>query len=253
MLATARRFVWWRRMHEHIARWCLQCVVCQRTRQIRAPSNLGDSERDGAPERFEHVEADSFEVEKKHFLAIIDRYSGFVVVAPLSDQSSATAVAALTSSWEAYFGTPTAVHCDGGSEFKRHFAAHCLAAGIDLSVGQPYNSNSVARVSRAHRTLQAIVSKRRAEGSTASVESLMAEAVAALNAAPSDDKYQLSPQQLALARSARVPLAVLIDSPFVNVRENSTLKPVDEQFNGLRRAFEAQASVRNEQRLFIYL
>ena len=87
------------------------------------------------------------------------------------------------------------------------------------------------------------------QGDGVSVDVLMAEAVAALNAAPSDDQYMISPMQLAFARSPHVPLALLVKSPFGNVRDTSVLKPLAQQFNELSSAFAAQAIVRNEQRV----
>ena len=131
-------------------------------------------------------------------MTIVEIFSGLVVAVALDDQTSAAAARAFVSGWLATFSAPRFVHSDGGPEFRRQFAALCAARGIELSRGLPYNPQSVARVSRAQRTLQSIVAKRRAEGSVESVQELVARAVDAINVAPSDDKWHISPHELCL-------------------------------------------------------
>lgn len=250
VVTIARRWVWWRTMYQDITKWCQQCTACQRHRllQSKAPANLGDSEASRTPQRLTDWQLDSYELGGSRSFTAVEVYSGLVLVCPIADATSLSFVQAFEQMVVQPFSVPQCLWIDGGSEMKKHFAALCLAYGIDIVESQAYNPQSQARVERAHRTLTAAVAKARMEGSTASVSTILLRVAHEMNIAPSDLTAGLSPHRLLHGVEPTLPFIRFFDPELSGARASSAQANLRSQVRELSMVHAATALTREEDR-----
>jgi hypothetical protein len=247
LLATLRRWFWWREMPSHAVAWCAQCVTCQRRRVLGESGVLGNSEESGEPVRLQSWQIDTLHVAGEHFLVAIELYSGYVVTAALVDQTSRAMSHAIELAVLQAFGVPRVLRCDGGSEFLGAVTSLCAVLGIEVQHGMVYNSRSQSRVERSLRTLRQIVTARQMDGSTEPMAVLLGRAARAINCAPSDDSYAISPYEY--MHGAKPPAsfaARFVDVDMAGLRASSRHASIREQLEGQERVHAQLARVRHE-------
>jgi transposase InsO family protein len=94
-----------------------------------------------------------------HVLTMIDAFSKYCILTLAKDRKSATVAHALTTKLFAYFGTPTVIQCDNGTEFKGDVNSLCAAKGVRLQRSLPYSSHVQGKVERLHRTLEQLLAR----------------------------------------------------------------------------------------------
>ena len=91
------------------------------------------------------VGVDLFQAGGKHFVVLVDGYSGFPFVSQLRSLNTKAVIKAL-STWFCDFGYPTIIRTDGGPQFRSEFKAFCHSIGAEKETSSPYypQSNGLA-------------------------------------------------------------------------------------------------------------
>jgi hypothetical protein len=248
--ATLRRWFWWQSMYSDVVKWCAQCVPCQRRRVLEESARLGDSEEAGEPIRLQQWQLDSFHIGGALFVVAVELFAGVVWCQLLKDATSAAMARAVESGLFLAFGVPVKVRTDGGSEFARDFQTLCAAYGVELETGQANNPRSQAVVERALRTLRDGVTAMQIQGSSsAPIEVLVARVAIAINAAPSDDEWHISPSEMLLGRVERpLSIARYVDHGLTGLAQTSVYRPLKELLDEQEAIFNKLATLRHKQR-----
>ena len=90
------------------------------------------------------VGIDLFQTHGKHFLVMVDRYSGFPFVAALTKLTTA-AILKVLDNWVLDFGYPEVIRSDGGPQFRNDFNDYCEEKKIMKETSSAYfpQSNSL--------------------------------------------------------------------------------------------------------------
>jgi hypothetical protein len=227
--------------------WCAQCVTCQRHRVQGESGALGDSEEPAEPERLRQWQIDTLHGAGQQYLVAIELFSGHIVTSALVDQTSRAMAHAIEIAVLQPFGVPRVLRCDGGSEFLGATTALCAVLGIDLQHGMPHNSRSQARVERSLRTLRQVVAAWQMDGSTEPMAVLLARAARAINCAPSEDSYAISPYEYLHGAPPPPSFAArYVNAELAGVRATLKFASVREQLDGQGRVHAQLARVRHE-------
>jgi len=167
----ARQTVYWPGITSDVKSMVESCEACQRLRPSQRKEPL---ECDPEPVRpFQEVGADLFEVTNKHFLVVIDRYSGFLFIEKFKQKPEASGVIQALAKIFAQTGNPLRVHSDGGKQFTSKETQEFFRCwGIDhrlSSAGYP-QSNGLAEA--AVKSAKHLVEKYKGEVSTKFYEGL---------------------------------------------------------------------------------
>ncbi len=93
----------------------------------------------------------------RYVLTIIDSYSRYTVFYPLKTKRAEEVVKSLRSSMAA-FGTPRAICCDNGGEFRAAmFQDFCQKHHILVHYTTPYHPQGNAQTERQHRSLKMVL------------------------------------------------------------------------------------------------
>ena len=117
----------------------------------------------GAPQ--DHWQADVVSLQdymgvnkkRTHLLSMLNTTTRFAAARPLLNTKASTvstAMAEIIEELEGLGKTVAAIRVDGGSEFKKEFAADMAEAGIPLQKAEPLTHYRLARTDRFHRTLR---------------------------------------------------------------------------------------------------
>ncbi|KRY23942.1 Transposon Tf2-6 polyprotein [Trichinella patagoniensis] len=143
----------WPGMNKDVARWTRSCLTCQRTkvhRHTKTPLEIFT-----VPDRrFDHVHVDivgplppsrGF----SYLLTVIDRFTRWPEVVPLTNTSTDTVCRAFLSTWVARFGILTIVTTDQGRQFQsalartHHCARYQVGTGFSVSPTDQRNGREV--------------------------------------------------------------------------------------------------------------
>ena len=91
------------------------------------------------------VGIDLFQHAGKHYVVMVDGYSGFPWVEQLHSLSTGTVIKKLNN-WFRTFGYPTNIRTDGGPQFRSEFKKFCTHIGANKETSSPYypQSNGMA-------------------------------------------------------------------------------------------------------------
>ena len=102
----------------------------------------------------------------RYLLTVMDGFSRYVAVAPLSSKSSAEVSQAVLDCWVKIHGVPRTVYSDRGTEFTARLTQNLFQElGIQVKLGTPEN-HQANPIERFHRTLYDLVKSLRQEGET---------------------------------------------------------------------------------------
>ena len=114
------KFVW-HGLNKEVTHWARSCLVCQRSKvqtHIRAPLGMF------APvsRRFDHVHVDLVgplpeSQGFKYLLTIVDRFTRWPEVIPITDMETQTVAKAYLLNWVAHFSVPSSMTSDRGTQF----------------------------------------------------------------------------------------------------------------------------------------
>uniref|UniRef100_A0A1Y1KVQ2 RNA-directed DNA polymerase n=1 Tax=Photinus pyralis TaxID=7054 RepID=A0A1Y1KVQ2_PHOPY len=151
-----QRFVW-PKMRSDIKLWCRQCLDCQRSKVHRHTlSPPGQFTVESL--RFNHVHLDLVgplppNLGYTYALTLIDRYTAWPEVIPLSDITAESVARKFISEWVARFGIPEKITTDRGRQFESTlFAEINRMLGIKHLRTTAYHPQANGKVERLHRT-----------------------------------------------------------------------------------------------------
>ena len=155
-LQRARRSVYWPRMQDDIENMIQNCDQCQihGNKKSKVPQRQISASRP-----MEILGADIMDFKGRPVLVQIDYYSGYILVDPLSSQTS-SAVAARINDNARRFGLPDRIITDNGPCFRSEkFESFCNELGTHHDTTSPHYHQSNGRVERAIQTVRKIFSK----------------------------------------------------------------------------------------------
>ena len=113
-LRRARLSVYWPDMKEDIVRRCLQCKICLRDAPRQSKEQLRSHHVPAKP--WTKVGMDLFEVDRLHYVVIVDYTSDYFEYVPLPSQRSRDIIQAIKGVF-ARLGVPVLVHSDNAAYF----------------------------------------------------------------------------------------------------------------------------------------
>ena len=124
-LLLARQSVFWPGMTDDIREMIKICAVCNKHLPAQAKLPIMQPELPTRP--WEKIGADIFHFKESNYLMIVDYYSRFPVIRPLTDMKASTVSAQFTSVLSEY-GIPSIILTDFGSQFvSESFKKSCPA------------------------------------------------------------------------------------------------------------------------------
>ena len=89
----------------------------------------------------EQLGADLFQWSGKDFVAVVDRYSGYIWVKQLKKTATSNVTKVLMDIFRE-FGYPLSIYSDNGPQFRGPFDDFCHDYGITHVTSSPYNPSS---------------------------------------------------------------------------------------------------------------
>ncbi|XP_065197172.1 uncharacterized protein K02A2.6-like [Sycon ciliatum] len=153
MKALARSYIWWPSIDDDIELKVKSCQPYQVIQKSPALQPLYPWEWPGKPWVRLHVDY-AGPVEGKMLLVIVDSFSKFIEVHPVSSATSASTIAKLRQTFATH-GLPLQLVSDNGSVFTSdEFQRFCSANGIKHTRSSPYHPASNGLAERAVQTVK---------------------------------------------------------------------------------------------------
>ena len=157
-LLSSRFF--WPNMHTDISFWARSCIACQKTKVHRhTKPPLGSFPLPSC--RFDRLHLDLCGLLPPsrgctYLLTMVDRYTRWPEVIPLSSPTAENIATAFLTTWVARFGVPSSIVTDNGPQFRSHLWRDFLSLlGIEKIHSSTYHPQGNSYVERLHRQLKA--------------------------------------------------------------------------------------------------
>lgn len=180
-LVHLKRTFYWNNMENIVASVINACETCKKMKYERKPfkPELQLSQTQIRP--FQELFIDTFSIEGKHFLTIVDAFSKLGQAIEICTKSTPEVVRALLKYFSLY-GIPGRISSDPGVEFNNTLIKEMLTFyKIDLHISTPHNPNSMGIVERFHSTLVEIYRLAKYERKVTDAASIMIYAVMSYN------------------------------------------------------------------------
>lgn len=176
-----KRNYFWQNMHEMVTAVINSCEQCKVSKYDRKPIKpvLQLTQTQNAP--FQEIFMDTFSIESKTYLTIIDAFSKLGQAIEIPSRSTPEIVRALIK-YFSFYGTPQKISSDPGTEFNNALIKELTDLHkITLHIGTPNNPNSMGLVERFHSTLIEIYRLAKYERKYTDAATVMTYAVMAYN------------------------------------------------------------------------
>ena len=205
-ISLANRLVYWPGMQNDIRNAIETCAACRRKspKLQREKANKEHRRHISHMHPMSDVGVDLFEAAGRHYLIMVDRYSGFPFIHKLNSLST-TAITNKMQSWMYLEGTPLRLRSDGGPQFRGPFQDWCQTMGITHELASPYNPESNGLAEAAVKNVKHLLLKCIEE------EENFEEALATWRSTPKADGP--SPAALFRHREIRLPAQDLPSHP----------------------------------------
>ena len=197
MMARAASSIYWPGMTSDINTTRAHCTECNGN----APSqpHLPPTTPETPDRPFSSICADYFHHAGSCYLVVVDRFSGWPVVAPAT--GGAAGLTAVLRETFASFGIPDTITTDGGPEFTAHLTAEFLTNwGVQHRLCSAYHPHSNNRAETAVKTMKRLIAGNTGPGGT--LNSSFFKALLTYRNAPSPDT-KMSPAMCVLGRPTR--------------------------------------------------
>ena len=152
----AHELYFWPGMNNDIKSFVSACQACNKLKASLPKESVTFTK---ATYPLEFVGIDLFQAAGRHYMVLVDCYSGYPMVAKLN-QLHTSAITDILSDWFAEFGYPKIIRTDGGPQFRDEFNRFCEAHGIKKETSSPYfpqsNGLAEAAVKQAKRLLKKV-------------------------------------------------------------------------------------------------
>ena len=154
----ARSFVWWPKLDEEIEQTARDCSTCQQSQNCPVQVPMHPWQWSSKP--WDRVHVDHFGPFRGHiFLILVDSYSKWVEVAPVSSTSSVATIAKLRT-WFATHGLPATLVSDNGTGFvSEEFEGFLKKNGIHHITSPAYHPASNGLAERGVRIIKEALKK----------------------------------------------------------------------------------------------
>ena len=238
MKALARSYVWWPGINQEIEERVKACNSCQRTRHNPAPAPLHPWEFPNQP--WERLHADyAGPFEGKMFLIVIDAYSKWLEVIPVSAANSSVTIEHLCNTFAAH-GLPKSLVTDNGTQFtSTELESFVKKNGIHHIRSSPYHPSSNGLAERAVQSFKEGMKK---YSSTESIKTRLSRFLFWYRLT-SHSTTGIAPAQLLLGRIPRSQLDLLKPELSDNVRVKQQSRKNYHKQNTKDRSFEVDDPV----------
>lgn len=152
MKALARSFLWWPGLDEETEIYVSQCAVCETT--LNRPAAAPLHPWSWATTSWERIHVDFAEINKQHYLVVVDVYSKWIEVLP-TQLTTTEKTAHLLRNLFASYGLPKVLVSDNGPPFtSTEFEQFLKTNGVRHVLTPPYHPASNGAAERAVQTFK---------------------------------------------------------------------------------------------------
>ena len=152
----AQRDFFWPGMLSDVKNMIEACEACQKLRPSITKEPL--SPREPALFPMQEVSTDLFDFGGRTYLAMVDRYSGFIFVEKLSSLTTSNITQQLRR-WFLLFGFPKTIISDNGPQFRSDFGIFCASFGALHITSSPYFPQSNGQAESAVKSAKYLLIK----------------------------------------------------------------------------------------------
>jgi hypothetical protein len=153
--ARARELYYWPGLNNDVMQVISQCQECS---SLLPSQSMEPLQQSVASRPFQSVSADLFECSAKHYLLLVDRYSGWPLVSRLT-KTSTSIITTVLQNWFCEYGIPESIRTDGGPQFRSEFTQFCKEFCINHELTSPYNSRSNGHAESTVKTMKHLLTK----------------------------------------------------------------------------------------------
>ena len=215
MRKSAQAIYFWPGMTSDIKNVVDSCEECRTHQPSQAHDTAQPFPKASAP--MESVSLDLFELQGRHYLLMVDRYSFFTWVHPLRTLTT-SAVTRQLKAWFQTFGLPAIAVSDNGPQFRSEFDEFCRRHFIKPVKSSAYNPESNGLAETAVKQMKRLMKK--VGGSFTDFE----EALTHWKNTPGDNDRTRSPAEMFFGRRLRTNLPCLTTTPPTDDRTSRTHK-----------------------------
>lgn len=152
----AQQLYFWPGINRDIKEMIDACSVCQELQ----PSQPLDELQPFTPalQPMEKISIDIFECAGKHYLVMVDRFSGFPMVKQLTKLST-SAVTKILTHWFQDWGRPIEICSDNGPQFRTEFDSFCKDLQVTHVTSSPYHPSSNGLAEAAVKQVKNLLKK----------------------------------------------------------------------------------------------
>ena len=202
MKSLARGYLWWPGLDTDIARRVSGCQVCASVGKSPPKAPLHPWKWPVKP--WERIHIDFFQKDKSTFLIVVDAYSKWLEVIPMTSTTSLKTIEVLRSLFARY-GLPEEVVSDNGPQLaSEEFSQFMKQNGVKFTRVPPYHPASNGAAERSVQTTKVVLAKQVLDVKTSklSLEHRLANFLIMYRSTPHTVTGQ-SPAQLFLGRQIR--------------------------------------------------
>ena len=196
MCTWAKQLYFWPGMANEIEVYIQSCQACSKFRpaQQRTKGEAFLPSQTGGP--LSHLGIDYFTYAGKPWVAVADRFSGYIWTKKMPSENTSTLIGWLLKMFN-HYGWPLSIRSDGGPQFRSDFSSFCKKYHIIHETSSAYNPSSNGLAESAVKSIKNLL-KRCTE-----TRSDFNESLAAFLQTPRADGF--SPFQLFFGRQGRLP------------------------------------------------
>jgi hypothetical protein len=211
-----RQLYYWPGFSNEVTEMIQRCHKCQEFQNTPSREPLVQSK---AAYPFQKVSVDLFEYGNKHFLIMVDRYSGWPLLSDPISKTNTSNVLKIVKNWIVEWGIPQAIRSDGGPQFRGEFDQFCQENGIIHELSSAYNPESNGHAEAAVKSMKLLVKKYWESGNINLVK--LRKAIMEWRNTPRSEG--ISPAQYVFGRRQRTSIPILPDG-YKRISENEIQK-----------------------------